>query len=64
MFSQAYLPFMRSAPKSWSGSELTKMKKYFLIFNPLYSHCTYMLPLIVYVAVVVLVLFSSFFAQE
>ena len=38
------------------------MKNYFLIFNPLYSHCTYMLPLIVYVAVVLVL--SSFFAQE
>ena len=53
---------MRSAPKSWSWSEFTKTKNYLLIFNPEKTQCTYMLPLIVYVAVVLVL--SSFFAQE
>jgi hypothetical protein len=62
LFIQAYLPLEECA--MLFSFEIALQKFNSLIFNLAKSFCTYMPPLIVKVELVLLLLLSSFFAQE
>jgi hypothetical protein len=62
LFLQAYLPLEECA--MLFSFEIALQKFNSLIFNLAKSFCTYMPPLIVKVELVLLLLLSSFFAQE